>query len=74
MAMLTIPDINFVVVAQAHTTAGRKWLAKRMMPVNDMRSGVVASSVDHAGQLGNEAVRDGLLISGLVDPFPFREG
>ena len=71
--MRTIPDIDFMVVATAHTTAGRKWLAERMLPENEMWSGVVVRSLDHASRLGDEAVVDGLLISRLVDPYPFAE-
>jgi hypothetical protein len=71
--MRTLPDIDFTIVATAHTTAGRKWLAERMPPENEMWSGVVVRSLDHASRLGDEAVVDGLLISGLVDPYSFEE-
>jgi hypothetical protein len=71
--MMTVPDIEFLVVAQPHTTAGRKWLARRMMPENEMWSGVVVRSVDGAARLGDEAVADGLKISGLVDIYTFEE-
>lgn len=71
--MINFPDVEFIVVAQAHTTAGRKWIAERMMAHNDMWSGVVLRSTEVANQLGNEAVAAGLRISGLVDPYTFEE-
>lgn len=70
---MNVPDIEFVVVLQPHTTAGRKWLAERMMPKNDMFSGVVVRSVECANHLGNEAVAAGLRISGLVEAYSFEE-
>ena len=65
------PDIEFIVVAQPHTTAGRKWLAERMVPKNEMWSGVVVRSVECASRLGDEAVANGLRISGLVEIYSF---
>ena len=70
---MNFPDIEFIVVAQPHTTAGRKWLSERMMPKNEMWSGVVVRSVECANRLGDEAVADGLRISGLVDMYSFDE-
>jgi hypothetical protein len=70
---MNVPDIEFVVVLQPHTTAGRKWLAERMMPKNNMFSGVVVRSVKCASHLGNEAVAAGLLISGLVEVYTFED-
>jgi hypothetical protein len=70
---MNIPDIEFAVILQAHTTAGRKWLDERMMRQNDMFNGVVVRSVEHANRLGTEAVAAGLWISGLVADYPFRE-
>jgi hypothetical protein len=61
------------VVLQPHTTAGRKWLAERMLPKNNMFNGVVVRSVECANHLGNEAVAAGLLISGLVEAYTFEE-
>jgi hypothetical protein len=49
---MSVPDIEFVVVLQPHTTAGRKWLAERMMPKNNMFSGAVVRSVECASHLG----------------------
>jgi hypothetical protein len=71
--MMNFPDIEFIVVAHPHTTAGRRWLSERMMPKNDMWSGVVVRSVECADRLGDEAVADGLTISGLVDMYSFEE-
>jgi hypothetical protein len=70
---MNVPDIEFVVILQPHTTAGRRWLAERMMPKNEMFSGVVVRSVECANDLADEAVADGLRISGAVDPFPFEQ-
>jgi hypothetical protein len=53
---MNIPDLEFLVLVQPHTTAGRKWLAERMMPRNDMFSGVMVRSVECANRLGDEAV------------------
>jgi hypothetical protein len=50
-----------------------RWLAERMMPKNEMFSGVVVRSVECANVLADEAVADGLRISGAVDPFPFEQ-
>jgi hypothetical protein len=69
--VMNIPDIEFHVVALPHTTAGRNWLAKRIMANNDMFSGVAVRSVECANQLGDEAVAEGLRISGLVDVYSF---
>jgi hypothetical protein len=55
MAM-NVPDVEFHVIALPHTTAGRKWLAKRMMANNDMFSGVTVRFVECANRLGDEAV------------------
>lgn len=68
---MNVPDVEFVVILQPHTTAGRKWLAERMMRKNDMFSGVVVRSVECANLLGNEAVAAGLRISGLVEVYSF---
>ena len=72
--MMNFPDIEFIVIAQPHTTAGRSWLAKRMAPLNDMWSGVAVRSVECANRLGDEAVAEGLRISGLVEVYSFEEG
>ena len=66
-----VPDLEFTVVVQSHTEAGRKWLAQRMMRKNDMFSGVVVRSVECANLLGDEAVATGLRISGLVEVYSF---
>jgi hypothetical protein len=71
--MMIVPHIEFIVVAQAHTTAGRKWLADRMMPRNDMWSGIVIRSVECANRPGDEAVADGLRISGLVEIYTYED-
>ena len=68
---MNIPDLEFIVVLQPHTEAGRKWLAERMMRRNDMFSGVVVRSVECANLLGDEAVAAGLRISGLVEVYSF---
>jgi hypothetical protein len=68
---MNIPDVEFLVLVQPHTTAGRKWLADRMMPKNDMFSGVMVRSVECANSLGDEAVAAGLRISGLVETYSF---
>ncbi len=57
---MNVPDLEFIVVIQPHTEAGRNWLAKRMMPKNSMCNGVVVRAVDSASRLGAEAVADGL--------------
>jgi hypothetical protein len=67
------PDLNFVVVLQSHTVAGRKWLAEQTLPKNGMFSGVVVRSIDCAKILGDEAMRAGLQISGLVEVYTFEE-
>jgi sigma54-dependent transcription regulator len=68
---MNVPDLEFTVVIHSHTTAGRKWLADRMMRKNDMFSGVVVRSVECANLLGDEAVAAGLRISGLVEAYSF---
>jgi len=68
---MNVPDLEFTVIIQPHTTAGRKWLAERMMRRNDMFSGVVVRSVECANLLGDEAVAGGLRISGLVEAYSF---
>jgi hypothetical protein len=70
---MNVPDIEFVVVVHPHTTAGRKWLADRMIPKNEMWSGVVVRSIECASRLGDEAVAYGLRISGLVEAYTFEE-
>jgi sigma54-dependent transcription regulator len=62
---MNVPDIEFTVILQPHTTAGREWLAQRMMAKNDMVNGVVVRSVECASLLGDEAVAAGLRISGF---------
>jgi hypothetical protein len=57
------PDIEFVVVVQAHSAAGRKWIEERIIPRDDTWSGVVVQP-RHAAFLGDQAVADGLWISG----------
>jgi hypothetical protein len=74
MFTMNLPDIEFFVVALPHTTAGRKWIADRMMePKNSMWSGVAVRSVEAASRLGDEAVADGLRITGVVEQYTFEE-
>jgi hypothetical protein len=68
---MIVPDLEFTVGVHAHTEAGRKWLAQRMMAKNDMFSGAVVRSVECANALGDEAVAGGLRISGLVEVYSF---
>jgi hypothetical protein len=68
---MLLPDIEFHVIALPHTEAGRNWIAKRMMANNSMFSGVVVRSVECAGNLGREAVADGLRIEGLVEVYSY---
>ena len=70
---MNIPDVEFHVIALPHTTAGRTWLAKRMMATNDMFTGVAVRSVECATRLGDEAVAEGLRISGLVEMYSFED-
>jgi hypothetical protein len=58
------PDIEFVVVLQGHSAAGRKWIEDRIIPKDDTWSGVVVQP-RHAAALGDQAVLDGLWISGF---------
>jgi hypothetical protein len=57
------PDIEFVVLLQAHSVAGRKWLQENVICKDDMWSGVVVRP-STARYLGDQAVADGLWISG----------
>ncbi len=68
---MLLPDIEFHVIALPHTEAGRNWIAKRMMATNSMFSGAVLRSVECAENLGDEAVADGLRISGLVEVYSY---
>jgi hypothetical protein len=68
---MIVPDLEFTVAIHAHTEAGRNWLAQRMMRKNDMFSGVVVRSVECANLLGDEAVAEGLRISGLVEMYSY---
>lgn len=68
---MNVPDLEFTVIIQPHTTAGRKWLAERMTAKNDMFSGAAVRSVQCANLLGDEAVAAGLRISGLVEVYSF---
>lgn len=47
--------------------SGRKWLAQRMMPHDSMFSAWLCALWECANQLGDEAVADGMRISGLVE-------
>jgi hypothetical protein len=69
---MNVPDLEFTVIIQPHTTAGRKWLAGRMMAKNDMFGGAVVRTVECARLLTDEAVADGLYISGLHEEFSFQ--
>ena len=68
---MNVPDVEFHVIALPYTTEGRRWLAERMMARNDMFSGVAIRSVECANRFGDEAVADGLRISGLVEVYSF---
>jgi hypothetical protein len=71
--MMIVPDIEFLVIMKPNTEGGRNWLAKRMMPENSMWNGVVVRSVECANHLANEAVADGLRISGAVEMYSYEK-
>jgi len=61
------PDIEFVVVLRAHSEVGRRWIKERIVPKDELWDGVILQPW-RANDLGDQAVADGLWISGLVPP------